>query len=198
VVDVRVTDADVGLAVYPAGSSYGPRRLIDWEVVWIIEGSATWRSRMSRGSEQLVKLMEGDVLVIPPGSTDAFDWDRSRRTHHGWVHAMITEPPPMLHPNVPAVHISTAPAFGQQAALPPRALVPDLCRLLSYLTAVPDAWARPMMERVIELVLSAASSPCESQVAGPPVADPIKRLASYVGQVFRRQGVRGFTAAELA
>ena len=40
---IEVT-ASPALAGYPPGACYGPRTLADFELVWLVAGSARWRS----------------------------------------------------------------------------------------------------------------------------------------------------------
>jgi len=69
------------VATYPPGASFGPRRMRDWEFVWMIEGDAqyTW------GSAQIAA-PEGSIVLCRPGAIDAFEWDRRRRTRHAFFH----------------------------------------------------------------------------------------------------------------
>lgn len=84
---LTVTIADrPSLARYPEGTTYGPRVLADFELVWIVSGSAQWRC--ARGCE--LALRPGDVLLIEPGTEDEFRWDRRRPSRHGYVHFSVT------------------------------------------------------------------------------------------------------------
>lgn len=69
-------------AWYPAGAGYGPRRLSDFELVWLLSGSARWES----AGRPVMRLVPGDVLLAPPGSVDRFHWDDTRATRHGYAH----------------------------------------------------------------------------------------------------------------
>jgi AraC-like DNA-binding protein len=71
------------VADYPPGTLFGPRRLDDFELVWLISGGARWRD--VAGGPRLT-LRPGDVLLIPPGTTDEFRWDERSASRHGYVH----------------------------------------------------------------------------------------------------------------
>ncbi|HYF52531.1 MAG TPA: AraC family transcriptional regulator [Planctomycetota bacterium] len=89
-----ITELDVslptttGLAIYPAGATFGPRRLADWEFVWIIEGDSEYTC-------------DGVTVPCPPGSivlcrakvVDAFRWDPKKRTRHGYFHFNVLKIP---------------------------------------------------------------------------------------------------------
>jgi hypothetical protein len=71
-----------GVAVYPPGATFGPRRLEDFEFVWLLQGTAEWR--YDQGS---IALGPSSLLLGRPGMTDSFLWDRNRPTRHGYLHS---------------------------------------------------------------------------------------------------------------
>ena len=73
--------SDAGIAAYPPGASFGPRLLYDFEFIWIIEGSAA-----ANLDGQEIAAPPGTVLLLRPGMTDRYDWDRVRRTIHAFFH----------------------------------------------------------------------------------------------------------------
>lgn len=78
----------IGLAIYPPGATFGPRRMSEYELVWIIEGNAEYRY-----DEQVVAAPRGSLVLCRPGWTDYFRWDPARRTRHGYVHFAIHRAP---------------------------------------------------------------------------------------------------------
>ena len=77
-----------GVATYPPGASFGPRRMRDWEFVWLLEGDAEYR-----WGDQVAAAPEGAVVLCRPGETDSFQWDPHRRTRHGFFHFQVTGSP---------------------------------------------------------------------------------------------------------
>ncbi len=75
----------VAVAVYPAGVSFGPRTLGDFEFVWLLEGDAVWQVD---GTD--VPAPQGTLVLGRPGMRDGFIWDRARPTTHGFIHFAIT------------------------------------------------------------------------------------------------------------
>ena len=73
-----------GVATYPPGASFGPRRMRDWELVWLMRGDAEYR-----WGETSVAAPEGSVVLCRPGATDFFRWDPRRQTRHAFVHFQI-------------------------------------------------------------------------------------------------------------
>lgn len=77
-----------GVATYPAGASFGPRVMRDWEFVWLMEGDAEYR-----WGKNTVAAPEGAIVLCRPGATDAFRWDARRRTRHGYFHFQVNRFP---------------------------------------------------------------------------------------------------------
>lgn len=73
-----------GVATYPAGATFGPRRMCDYEFVWMVEGDAEYR-----WDETKVFAPEGSVVLCRPGTTDYFRFDPDRRTRHCFFHFNI-------------------------------------------------------------------------------------------------------------
>ena len=81
-----------GVVAYPPGASFGPRRMADWEFVWLLEGDAEYR-----WDGQTAAAPEGAFVLCRPvlgSATDFFQWDRHRPTRHAFFHFQIAEPPP--------------------------------------------------------------------------------------------------------
>src|SRR4051812_43308752 len=77
----------LGQADYPPGATFGPRMLSDFELVWIVQGNVVWRC----GDDEHA-LGPSSVVLCRPKMRDAFDWDRKRRTRHGYIHFDLEDP----------------------------------------------------------------------------------------------------------
>lgn len=77
-----------GVATYPPGATFGPRTMRDYEFVWLTAGEAEYRY-----GDATVAAPQGSVVLCRPGATDAFVWDRRRRTRHAYVHFDVTATP---------------------------------------------------------------------------------------------------------
>jgi AraC family transcriptional regulator len=77
-----------GVATYPAGATFGPRLMRDWEWVWLIEGAARYRH-----GEQIVQAPPGSIVLCRPGATDFFWWDTTQHTRHAYFHFEIEQIP---------------------------------------------------------------------------------------------------------
>jgi AraC-like DNA-binding protein len=77
--DVRVTNT--GVAVYPPGATFGPRRMKDHEFVWIMEGEA-----MVHFDEHKIDAPAGSVLLCRPEMTDKYEWSANHKSVHAFFH----------------------------------------------------------------------------------------------------------------
>jgi AraC family transcriptional regulator len=78
---VSLSVSGCGVAVYPPGATLGPRRLPDFEFVWLLQGAAEWRHQ--QGS---IELTTDSLLLGRPGMVDSFVWDRATPTRHAYLH----------------------------------------------------------------------------------------------------------------
>ncbi|MFJ7625179.1 helix-turn-helix domain-containing protein [Streptomyces sp. NPDC097595] len=85
-----VSAVRAGIADYPPGAVFGPRPLHDWELVWLLSGTAVW----TRGAER-VPLRPGTLLLIPPGAPDTLVWDSVASSSHGFVHFTLADGAPV-------------------------------------------------------------------------------------------------------
>ncbi len=77
-----------GFASNPAGATFGPRRMTDFEFVWMVQGNADyfWGNRHEL-------LPEGSVTLCRPGAVDRFRWDPDRPSMHGFFHFDVLQIP---------------------------------------------------------------------------------------------------------
>ena len=80
--------SSLGVATYPPGASYGPRRMTDWEFVWLLQGNAEYR-----WGSKTVAVSAGSIVLCRPGAIDSFQWDRHQKTRHAFFHFPLDEPP---------------------------------------------------------------------------------------------------------
>src|SRR4029450_6736283 len=78
---MSLTVSGCGVAVYPPGATFGPRRLEDFEFVWLLQGTGDWRYELVS-----ISLGPTSFLLGRPGITDSFIWDRTSPTRHASLH----------------------------------------------------------------------------------------------------------------
>ena len=77
-----------GAAIYQPGQTFGPRKLNDFEIVWITAGKAAYHH-----DGQVVSLPAGSVLLARPGFFERYQWDRNETSRHAFVHFDIVHKP---------------------------------------------------------------------------------------------------------
>jgi len=78
----------VGVATYPPGAEFGPRSLKDFEFVWMIDGDAEYS-----WGQKVFAAPAGSIVLCRPGELDHFQWDKNKRTRHGYFHFQIESIP---------------------------------------------------------------------------------------------------------
>lgn len=173
---VRVLSA----ADYPPGAVFGRQVLGDWELVWVLRGSADWR----RGGERQI-LGPGDILLIAPGGPERFQWDQRVSTRHGFAH-FLPEPPGVFRAYA-----------GRHWVASGAGVVGSLCGYLGELIAGAGP-AQLRADEVVGLVagiLVDGPQPGSASRTGlPPIID---ELARSVGGMWASRGVGPVTLDEL-
>jgi AraC-like DNA-binding protein len=161
------------VATYPAGATFGPRRLRDWEFVWMIEGDAVYRR-----DEEAAGAPQGSVVLCRPGTTDSFRWDPVRRTRHAYFHFdVVGEFPPEWAPagEWPLVRV---PAEGDADLLRP---------LFRHLLSMADVGGAgdPTQARLLALSLLAAFATGRTDAGAvdrPPLPEPVARAMAFLAR----------------
>jgi AraC-like DNA-binding protein len=204
-VNLRSAEVTVSpaLAYYPPGTSYGPRTLTDYELVWLRTGSARWHGG---GKGAPLRLVPGDLLLIPPGTRDEFRWDRQVPTRHGYVH-FLSGPglasAPLLHrgqAHGPAAGLLEFLLWLGEAQRPGwRERAGELVAVIAQLLA---AGPLPAPAPPEPAALAAALDYVRRQWVAAMRPLPLRELAtaacvspSYLSRVFRKQYGRGPSAA---
>jgi AraC-like DNA-binding protein len=175
------------VAQYAPGSPFGPRQLRDFELVWILSGSATWEYRHPRlPTPARHAVRPGDVLIAPPGGVDSYAWDELRPSSHAYIHFDVPDLDPSDGPR-PLVR-----ATGQDD------VVWALCRYLLELSDrdEPDVLAATQRALVVllEAFVGSRSSVPDRRLADGPVAAALSR----VRDVWRTDGLQIVPLEELA
>jgi AraC family transcriptional regulator len=83
-----------GIAVYPPGATFGPRRLKDYEFVWIMEGDVTFHL-----NQQAIQAPPGTIILAQKGMQDSYEWSQKSRTIHAFFHFDCDLPPDLPRPS---------------------------------------------------------------------------------------------------
>lgn len=80
--DLRLTPPYAyGFSTYPPGASYGPRRMREYEFVWIIDGDVEYR-----WGELVTATPAPSLVLCRPEAVDFFRFDPDLRTQYAYFH----------------------------------------------------------------------------------------------------------------
>lgn len=156
-----------GFAVYPAGATFGPRRLSDWELVWIITGAVVWEN----GGRE-IPAPPGSLLLCRPGMLDGFRWDPRGLTRHGFAH---------FDWDPRAEGLPAPSAWPLQRRFGTGSVVGPLCEHLLWLwRAQPECWpelAQGALRQILLIHLSGAAGAESGAVAAHPLVRKVLQHA---------------------
>jgi AraC-like DNA-binding protein len=82
----------VNLAHYPPGVSWGPRTMTDYELVWLLSGSATWTVALGGGQQPVCTVLTpGTIALSRAGMAESYAWSPDQHSTHAWVHFSLVE-----------------------------------------------------------------------------------------------------------
>lgn len=174
------------LADYPTSAVFGPRRMRDFEFVWILRGSARW-SITDDGSEHLLR--PGTLSLARIGITDSYHWDPERPSTHAYVHFELDHD--RLGPLPDPVGW---PTTRSMAELP---VLDGCCRYLLQLAGDPTPAAVRRRDQLIAMMLDIfVNGPVPA--VDPQVPDFMIGVADHVRAVWDTDGIRPIGVEELA
>src|SRR5919108_1166659 len=207
---MTITLGGSGVAVYPPGTTFGPRRLPDFEFVWLLHGSAEWR--YDQGS---IALRPDRLLLGRPGMVDSFAWDRAAPTRHAYLHFRLDEPlaglpDPALWPLVRTLPdddplrplLRYLLDLGEDRSGDHRRTVREVLRLLLTLFVegpLPDRHGRPLpphLDALLGFVRRAWAPPAPTRrLSLAELAAAACVSTGYLSRVFRQHHGMGPVAA---
>jgi AraC-like DNA-binding protein len=199
------------VALYPAGATFGPRTISDYEFVWLLSGSAEWISNAERHA-----LHPGVLSLARPGPSHTYRWDARTNSTHAYVHFTfassdmddsdawprvreLTAVDPMAALCRHLLRLGAAPASPEATGL-----VVDVLTLLVrlYLAEplpaaqgwIPDAYMLRLMEYLRQVWAGGVLRP----ISVGELADATGLSVGYLSRLVRRQlGVGPGRAVEL-
>ena len=170
---VRFTWGGHGLAVYPAGATFGPRTIGDFELVWIIDGDVAWTV-----DEVEHAAPPGTVTLVRPGMRDSYRWDERRDSRHGFVHFSVDlagadAPPPAQWPLLRR--------YGADSIVPPL-----LRHLLRLVEEHPPGWeelAQGAARQILLAFLAGGDGVSGDEAPQPP--EPVSRALLRLREAWR-------------
>lgn len=175
------------VAHYAPGAPFGPRLLHDYELVWILSGSATWEFRHpDLAAPTRHALRPGDVLIARAGGADSYTWDEHNRSSHAYLHFDMTGE---------VAEVEEWPVVRRTGRAD---LVWGLCEHLLDLSNRDDDSALPATRRalvvLLEAVLGRRGAVADSRLA----ESPLGTVVSHLRNEWRTRGLRIVPLEELA
>ncbi len=160
------------VAEYPAGAVFGPRRLGDYEIVWLLEGSARWEVTHPGGVREEHVLRPGTLVLARPGDVDRYEWSPDGRSRHAYLHFTGELPPA-------APLVSSRPLAGNE----------PMAALVAHLQRIATTGGVQCIERVDAVLSLVLDLFLEGPPDDAPAVDP--RVLPAVDLVRREWAVHG-------
>jgi AraC-like DNA-binding protein len=77
----NLTVFSAGTKVDPPGATFGPRKQVSYEFIWVRVGSVAVHINKGR-----FKGSAGTLLLVPSGVTDRYDWSKRGKNVHSFIH----------------------------------------------------------------------------------------------------------------
>lgn len=180
----------VGVVTYPPGATFGPRTMIDHELVWIIDGDVTYHL-----DGRDIAAPPDTMLLARPGFRDAFTWDPRRPTRHAYFHCGIKAIPDDWPPQ---------DQWPIARRMPDHDVVRPLFRYLISHRATHGQAARtvptPMLRRAVETLLGALIIGPLGQAAehGRDYPEPVERAVAFMRQTLEKDSAAPLSLRDLA
>lgn len=178
---------------YPAASTFGPRRLTDYEFVWVLAGSATLRMDLEppepgRPSEPVsLRLAPGTLALSRRGTIDSYHWSEDRTSTHAWVHFELSD----------AAALPPPPAWPLTRSSRDNPVLGGLCDYLVDLGARPSAAAHERTDELVGVLLDLfVTGPLAE--GGPRLPRHVDAAIDHVRRRWRDDGVGIIDADDLA
>ncbi|MET1007002.1 MAG: AraC family transcriptional regulator [Propionibacteriaceae bacterium] len=182
----------VQVADYPTRATFGPRRLVDHEFVWILRGSAVWTVRQVDLDDSFVRerrylLTPGTIALARAGTVDSYQWDEQRTSTHAYVHFRITD----------SSGLADEGGWPVTRSLRGSPILEGICAYLLELAGQQSALARRRSDEFLHLLLDLfVNGPLEE----PEQALPgyLAAITAHTREVWDAEGMRIVGVPELA
>jgi len=173
---------------YAPAATFGPRRLRDYEFVWVLRGSASWT--VDDGTDRAPKsarLVPGTLALSRLGTVDSYHWAADRKSTHAWVHFDLADPASLPDPA----------SWPTTRSLVDNPVLSGLCDYLVDLGTRPSAAARRRTDELVALLLDLfVTGPLADD--GPVLPPHVDAAVSHVRVRWENDGLCIVDVADLA
>jgi AraC-like DNA-binding protein len=100
----NITVFAAGTKVDPPGATFGPRRQVSYEFIWVRAGSVAVQVNRRK-----LEGKAGTLFLIPSGVTDRYDWSRKEKTIHSFIHFFSGAAPKVWPPEGYSIPLGDLP-----------------------------------------------------------------------------------------
>jgi AraC-like DNA-binding protein len=188
---VRV-HSHVQVADYRPGAVFGPRVLPSYELVWLLTGSARWRTETLDADgavtgDEVVTLRPGTLSLARQGDREIYHWDSSRASSHAFVHFLVDDPG----------HLGDASAWPRVQDMSRAPILPAVCAYLLDLAGLQSPSSRWRSDECVRLLLDLFVTGPLSQQA-PHISPIVRAAVEHVAAVWSTAGYRIVPVKETA
>lgn len=181
----------VQVADYQPGSTYGPRILPDYELVWLLQGAARWTSQTldEAGTvveERVHRLEPGMLALARKGTRERYQWDADRISQHAYVHFDVED----------QGRLGPVADWPVTRSMSDAVILEGLCSYLLDLAGEQSAWARRRSDEMVQLLLDLFVGGTVTRDERFP--DQLIPVVEHVAAAWSRDGMGIVTVPELA
>lgn len=176
-----------GITTYPAGATYGPRQMREWEFVWLLEGDAEYS-----WNKATLAAPQNSIVLCRPECVDFFRWDTRRRTRHAYFHFKVLNIPTSWPPQENWAAVRQLPEDDLMQPLFRHTL--RILRRAGEHVDVPEI--RIAIAHMLTLWVRGESD--SGDFAPTPWPDPVERVWSYFYQRLDNEPNADISLSELA
>ena len=177
-----------GTKVDPPGETFGPRKQWSYEFIWMRSGFMTARINM-----QKVKGIPGTLLLVPPGVTDTYNYSKTERSIHSFIHFNLRLP----HQGWPS-----PPSWPLFRHLPPEHTLFHLFRQVLAFSPLSDKCYLPVLGPTVELILRYYLLPGKLDVseaeAEPGLSGQVERALYWLREKVHNRPLKKIRLSDLA
>jgi AraC family transcriptional regulator len=183
----------IQLADYPSRATFGPRRLIAHEFIWILRGSALWTVRQVDFDDSFVRerrhrLTPGTIGLGRAGTVDSFQCDQHSASAHAYVQFRIIDSGHLRDETTrwPAVRsFQSMPILG--------AICAELVELSRHQSRPAQSRTDELIRLLLDLFVTGPLPEAEQSIPAPLLA-----VAEHVRNAWAADGLRTLDVSELA
>jgi AraC-like DNA-binding protein len=181
-----------GTKVDPPGATFGPRRQVSYEFIWIRVGSV-----VARLDQKKIHCPVGTLLLVPYNVTDRYDWSKNGKNIHSFIHFFSGPSSMTPNPDDPPIPFGALPPEWPSPKKWPifRHFLPghtifQLFRQVLSCSPLKSGDFKPVLGPTVELMLrlylSGSSSPPREQDFDSGLSPTVEKIFPWLMERVRK------------